>query len=190
MQLEPTTLAYLAGMIDADGYITIHRSSRQRQGVYHAPQIGIAGTRREPHDLAASIWGGNVGFYQPADPRHLGQYQWSRQGAAAVPVIEAVRPYLLIKRAQADLALDLWMHLEEGRGTTDDPFPRFRADYDAIAARDAMRSEMIDLNLSRSRLRAPDDPAANRTAMRPVGKKAAGRVLDGRTWDEMPGVQA
>jgi protein gp37 len=33
---------------------------------------------------------------------------------------------------------------------------------------------------------APDDPLANRTAMRRVGKARAGRLLDGREWSEMP----
>jgi protein gp37 len=33
---------------------------------------------------------------------------------------------------------------------------------------------------------APDDPAADHTAMRRVGKKAAGAMLDGREWREFP----
>jgi protein gp37 len=40
-----------------------------------------------------------------------------------------------------------------------------------VTAREAMRSEMIDMNQSRNR----------------VGKKRAGRLLDGRTWDQFPG---
>lgn len=32
----------------------------------------------------------------------------------------------------------------------------------------------------------PDDPASNHTAMRRVGKKAAGALLDGREWREFP----
>jgi protein gp37 len=36
----------------------------------------------------------------------------------------------------------------------------------------------------------PDDPAAERTSMVRVGKKVAGRLLDGRTWDEFPQVPA
>src|SRR4051794_34294615 len=100
-------------MVDGDGFISIHRSRRGRV-IYHAPQIGIAGTRREPHDLAASIWGGSVYCYRPKNSGHLPQYQWSRQGRAAVAAIEAIEPYLLIKREQAWLALHLWWHLEDG----------------------------------------------------------------------------
>jgi hypothetical protein len=157
---EPTTLAYLAGMIDGDGYITINRSKRGPY-VYHGPQIGIAGTRREPHDLAASIWGGSVGCFRPTNPRHRAQFQWTRQGAVAVAAIEALKPYLRIKLQHAELALELWAHLEEGRA--EDPFPWFSPNYEPIQARDAMRAEMIGLNQSRNRLR----------------RQEAGRLLDG-----------
>lgn len=169
MKHEPLVLAYLAGMIDADGYITIHRSQRGTH-VYHAPQIGIAGTRREPHDLAASLWGGTVGFYQPRIEGHLGQFQWSRQGAAAVKPIEDIYPYLRIKVKQADLALEVWSHAEDGRHTKHDPYPWFGPHYDPVEARDEMRADMISINQSRSRLR----------------KSSAGRLLDGREHNGMP----
>jgi hypothetical protein len=85
---------------------------------------------------------------------HLGQYQWSRQGASAVAVIEDVLPYLRIKQDNALLALELWEHIEAGRGGDQgDPFPWFGPHYDPIAARDKMRAQMIGLNNSRSRLR-------------------------------------
>ena len=160
MQPSPTTLAYLAGMIDGDGYISITRSiSKGRE--YFGAQVGIAGTRSEPHNLAASIWGGKVSRYEPANPRHRAQYQWSRVGASAVAVIEAIRPYLLVKGEHADLALEL--HEFTRQATDDDPFPWFGPDFDPVIAMRAMREEMIGLNQSRNR----------------IGKKAAGRLLDG-----------
>jgi hypothetical protein len=167
MQHDQLVLAYLAGMIDADGYITINRSQRG-MSVYHGPQVGIAGTRREPHDLAASLWGGNVGLYMPKISGHLGQYQWSRQGTSAVPVLEAILPYLRIKADQALLALELWEHTENSRYSKTDPFPWFGPDYDPIDARDKLRAEMIGLNQSRSRLRK------------------SGRLLDGILHNAMP----
>lgn len=166
-KIEPTTLAYLAGMIDGDGYITINRSQRGRS-VYHGPQIGIAGTRREPHDLAASLWAARCPATRRPIPGTGRSSQWSRQGAAAVQIIELLLPCLLIKREHAELALQLWEHIEEGK--SDDPFPWFSSSYDPVLARDEMRADMIDLNQSRNR----------------VGKKAAGRLLDGREWNGVP----
>lgn len=167
LKATPTTLAYLAGMIDGDGYISITRACRKGK-LYFGPQVGIAGTRREPHDLAASIWGGSVTCYFPKNILHRPQFQWCRVGASAVAVIEAIEPYLLIKREHAGLALMLHEHIEMGR--SDDPFPWFGPSYDPTPQSELMREEMIGLNQSRNR----------------VGKAKAGRVLDGRTWDEVP----
>lgn len=35
---------------------------------YFGAVIGVSGTRRQPHDLAASLWGGTVWLYTPKDP--------------------------------------------------------------------------------------------------------------------------
>jgi hypothetical protein len=106
--MEATILAYLAGVIDSDGYISTTRG--EHSGVmYSGAKVGISGTRRQPHDLAASLFGGKVYRYEPKNPRYRTQYQWTRSGMAAATVIEAVLPYLRIKREQARLAL----HLQE-----------------------------------------------------------------------------
>jgi hypothetical protein len=165
--VEPTTLAYLAGMIDGDGYISITRGMHKGR-LYFGPQVGIAGTRREPHDLASSIWGGKVSCYEPKNSSHRSQYQWSRVGQMAVVVIQSIVPYLLIKRGHAEFVLDFWDFLEAGK--TDDPYPWMGPGYSPVPMLHEMREDMIDMNQSRNR----------------SGKHAAGRLLDGRTWDEMP----
>jgi hypothetical protein len=168
--IEPTTLAYIAGMIDGDGYISITRSVRRGQ-LYFGPQVGIAGTRREPHDLAASIWGGKVSCYFPKNGLHRPQFQWSRVGRVAAEIIQAIAPYLLVKKPQSELAIMLFENLELGR--SDDPFPWFGPSYDPTQELHSMREEMVALNQSRNR----------------VGKQTAGRLLDGREWSEFPDVR-
>lgn len=162
MSHDPVVLAYLAGVIDSDGYITIHRSIRNGAR-YHAAQIGIAGTSPEPHELAASLFGGNVGCYQPKNPSYRPQYQWSRTGRAAAAIIAQLRPYLRVKADNAALALELQEHVEEGRG--DDAFPWFGPDYEPVEAREVMRAEMIEVLATR---------------------KHAGRLLDGREHNDLP----
>lgn len=165
--IAATTLAYLAGMIDGDGYITITRSVRKGKE-YFGPQVGIAGTRREPHDLAALLWGGKVCAHTPKNPAHRTQFQWQRMGAGALPILHALVPYLLIKKDHALLAIDLAEHLDAMK--SDDPFPWFSPDYDPLETMHRMRDEMIEMNQSRNR----------------VGKKRAGRLLDGVQHDGYP----
>ena len=164
-----TTLAYLAGMIDGDGYITITRSVRAGKE-YFGAQVGIAGTRPEPHELAASLWGGKVNRFVPKNLNHRPQFQWQRMGKSSVAAIEAILPYLLIKREHAVLALELQEFASESN--VDDPFPWFGPDFDVVARMRKMREKMISMNQSRNR----------------VGKRAAGRLLDGVQHDGFPGV--
>lgn len=159
---DALTLAYLAGIIDADGYITVQRSLHAGRR-YFGPKVGIADTRREPHDLAASVFGGKVGCYKPKNGIHLPQFQWSRSGTATNSVIEAVLPYLRIKVAQDEVAMEMQEHLEAGR--CDDPFPWFGPSYDPHERSNALYMEAKSLNLRKPR---------------------AGALLDGREHREFP----
>lgn len=155
MPHDPLVLAYLAGIIDADGYVSIQRSTHKGR-VYYGPKLGIAGTRREPHDLAASLWGGAVSMYTPKNPDHRPQFQWGRHGAVAAVAIGEILPYLRIKAEHGDLALQLWDHLQNGR--TDDPYPWFGPDYDPSELSQSLRDEIAALNI-RGRRKSPGGDA-------------------------------
>lgn len=102
-----TDLAYLAGVVDADGFVTAAMRTRVGTTEFHA-QVGITGSSREPHDLAAELFGGQVNMHRPSTrPGHLMQFHWQRNGLQAVPVITALLPYLRIKAHRAALVLDL-----------------------------------------------------------------------------------
>jgi hypothetical protein len=158
---EPTVFAYLAGVIDSDGYITVQRSTHAGR-TYYGARVGISGTRRQPHDLAASLWGGTVSLYTPRNPRHRAQFQWSRSGVAAAGIIANLAPYLRVKVEQARIALEINEHLEFGR--CDDPYPWFGPDYSPLPACEEFVAEVRALNQDRR----------------------AGRELDGSTHDEYP----
>ena len=149
MQPEPVILAYLAGVIDSDGYISINRSTRAGR-TYFGAQVGIAGTRSQPHDLAASLWGGKVSLYFPKNPRHRPQYQWSRQGDVALGIIEALLPYLRVKEPQAFAAIELQENCMFGRcNDDDDAYPWFGPDYNPTDCREELVREIRDLNQCR-----------------------------------------
>lgn len=109
-----TDLAYLAGVLDSDGFISIqrttkncHRGAFRWTATYFQARVGIAGTRREPHDFAAARFGGSIHAHTPKNPADRVQFQWVASGRMAAAVILAVRPFLLIKGEQADLTLEL-----------------------------------------------------------------------------------
>ncbi len=152
--MKDTDLAYLAGMIDADGYITASRTLRE-SGWKFAAQVGITGSRREPHDLAASIFGGKVTQHQPkGDNAHYKvQHHWQRTGANAVPIIEAIQPYLRVKCEQAAGALALQESLLIARALPDDdPMPWMPADYDVVGHWHVMVDEIRSHHARRGRV--------------------------------------
>lgn len=147
--IEQTTLAYMAGFVDADGHISIH-CRRHGDKTYYSPLIGMAGTNPIPLDAARELWGGSRFTYQPKNPRHKLQHQWQCVGIRAATAIGAIFPFLQIKADQALVALELWEHVEFGRVPAGHhPYPWFSDGFDPAAHSAALKNEMAVLNGSR-----------------------------------------
>ena len=131
--IEATTLAYLAGVIDSDGFISAHRKKRGDL-TYTAPLIGISGTSPEPYELAYSVWGGSLFTYAPKNPQHRLQFQWQAVGVRAANAIRDIEPYLRSKSRQASIAIEMWKMIDGGVHRTDSRL------FD-------MASQLSDLNL-------------------------------------------
>lgn len=106
------TLAYLAGVIDADGFISIQRQEKKGR-VYYGARVAITGTQPAPHELAATVFGGSVRSYVNRSPDNRRMFVWERYGEQAVRIIRALQPHLRVKAHQAALALQLQEHLIE-----------------------------------------------------------------------------
>lgn len=109
--MEQTTLAYLAGIVDGEGYIGIKRSKayacqgRNTPG-YHA-RIQVRMVTEEAIRLIAETLGGWY-YREPAHAargRPLFCYQVS--DAKAEAALRALRPFLRVKAASADTVLAL-----------------------------------------------------------------------------------
>lgn len=144
-------LAYLAGIVDADGYVTATMSTHKGR-LYFGAQIGITGSCREPHDLASELFGGNVTSHQPSGlhSHHKRQYHWQRSGTRAVPIIRALLPHLRIKADRAHLVIDLqekvdWIRLTRA---DDDPFPWMPSGWDPVPA---LRELVVEIRQSHTR---------------------------------------
>lgn len=101
--LSPTQLAYLAGLIDGEGTVTVKRVAYKWTGV-----VSIANTSKPLMDwLRAAIpnRGAHIrtqtmnGMWRPL-------YQFVIIGLAWGPLHEALLPYLVVKRPQMELVLE------------------------------------------------------------------------------------
>lgn len=111
LDLDAVTCAYLAGLIDGEGYIGITRSHAKsakacKRGISYRLLVAVQMTDRRPLDFAARATGnGRVltkkkyGRYRQA----WGWQVWSRQAAA---LLRTIRPHLLVKGEVADLCIE------------------------------------------------------------------------------------
>jgi hypothetical protein len=125
MKSLPTTLAYLAGAMDADGHFSIKKSFAQRaangqESTVYYPRIGLGQVTPEVPELLKSVFGGNVYLQKSKHKNRKDQYKWSAQNGVAYRACEALRSYLLLKKERAELLMSLyeWQHDKNVRRPT------------------------------------------------------------------------
>lgn len=113
MSRSALDLAYMAGVVDSDGYIGVHRNSyamRVRGDATNAvyqPRIQVKQVESAAIDLFHATFGGHRHMQPPTATRGRPLDQWTVHSAACRPVLEALLPYLRIKKAQAENALEV-----------------------------------------------------------------------------------
>lgn len=92
--------AYTAGLIDGDGCITVSRPKPTRCQLI----VNLSMCDREPLELVAEEFGGKV---SPGKLTRTGRrvWQWRLSGVGAKWFLEQIRPWLVGKAPQANLAL-------------------------------------------------------------------------------------
>lgn len=101
MSVSDRDLAYLAGLVDGEGCITITLVRKR----YHMVQLRIANTDPRMTRWLQSNFGGGVTIENRQNARWKVRYTWCVGARAAEPILRAVLPHLLLKRDQAEIAL-------------------------------------------------------------------------------------
>ena len=139
---RPTDLdrAYLAGIIDGEGWVGAHIQLRARQGRTERcikVEIAIANTDRRLIDWAARFWPGNIYDHKATTTRKLCWY-FKVWGDDMGVMLAASRPFLVLKREQADIAAEL-LATRRAAG-------QFRHSPEVWARRFALVSRLTELN--------------------------------------------
>jgi hypothetical protein len=106
-----TLYAYLAGIIDIDGYISITRTARDRRhpSVYdYVPSVGIAHPSATVPDLFQEVFAGRRREFQPNDSQFTCWHWWTAERENARRPLLCLTPFLRLKRRQAELVLALF----------------------------------------------------------------------------------
>jgi len=107
--ITDTDLAYLAGLIDGEGYIGIKKSRPGSGGrvspSYHA-RIQVRMVDEPAIAFLAATLGGNYYKESPSAAKGRPLYCFSASDRKAEHILRTVRPYLRVKAQNADAVLD------------------------------------------------------------------------------------
>lgn len=143
-QLKPLSdvqAAYLAGIIDGEGCITITKQSNAkagRLGYCYRPVVHVANTHSGVLVLLQKQTGlGRARKFDDARPNRKERWQWMIWSQQAAQIIRRVLPYLIIKRRQAETFLKFVDFVKtckspSRRGLSDKVWNRQNSMYKAI----------------------------------------------------------
>ena len=106
-------LAYLAGAMDSDGYLTIRRSSyhmRVRKDAHnytYSERIGLKQVTPDIPRLLQSTFGGHVSRNRGGSPNSRPLWAFQATDVIAASACRRLLPFLRVKRRQAELNLEL-----------------------------------------------------------------------------------
>lgn len=111
--LEPVTLAYIAGLVDGEGTITIQKLGRKGTEEYSV-QVSVAQKDRAILDwLKATFACGHIAVQKRSGGLLAGRpmltgfmHQWMATASLGTQIIRAIQPYLRIKHRHAEIVLE------------------------------------------------------------------------------------
>lgn len=99
-------LAYLAGMVDGDGCISIHRIGKPADG-YYALTLAVGNTHMGMLEWIRARFGGTITTSgKPCKPHHAKKWTWAIYGQPMADLLSLLYPYLVAKKRQAELGVE------------------------------------------------------------------------------------
>lgn len=103
--LSVAELAYTAGLVDGEGCIRLANRRSAKGSTTYTVTVQVNSTDERMARFLGSRFGGAVRYVEvPRQPNRKPQWAWQASATIAVAVLEAIYPYLVIKKEQARLA--------------------------------------------------------------------------------------
>ena len=156
--LSETQKAYIAGIIDGEGCISIGKSYKSiGVSAYHSLVILVVNCDRGLIDYMVDTVGeGHVYVQQGRKANHRPLHQWIIGQREAQRFLKEVRDYLVIKRDQADVALNFMKTFDgivpSGGYRTPKSVLRQRDEYEVLLKQLKKESTVLDTESTDDRL--------------------------------------
>lgn len=115
-------VAYLAGVMDSDGWFTIHKHTPAGTNAVYSPDLGINQATPECVELAYELYEGKLGKidYSNSKGRHSKKpmFTWKPHKGNMTIVLEELIPHLRIKHEKAKLLLRLKKDIDFHKGNS------------------------------------------------------------------------
>ena len=106
--MKRTDLAYIAGIIDGEGSIYTDRHPSKKGLARYNIVVSVGMTDKSALEFIQVFFGGKIRCQNRAIHKNWKpELIWKVSGEKAQIVLKAIKPYLLTKRAQAEVALRL-----------------------------------------------------------------------------------
>jgi len=102
--MSKLTAAYLAGLIDGEGYMGFSINKTTKNYSYQ-PIMKTAMTDRKIIEWLKNSFGGYFHIRIPKDSKHNISYEWSINGKMLRKILLRIHPYLKIKKPQCEILL-------------------------------------------------------------------------------------
>lgn len=110
-------LAYIAGFFDGEGSITIHHNckpSPRGKNPNHTLQVSIGNTDPSVVEWIHRHFGGNLAYRTETRANHRSTVQWFARAKIGADFLIWIIPFLRMKRAQAEIAIEFQMSKSGG----------------------------------------------------------------------------
>jgi hypothetical protein len=110
--MEP---AYVAGLFDGEGYIRVNRWEKPNSPHVRYQVIVGLGMTYQPVILGLQEWFGGSIHENRRDlrnPKHRIQFSWLVASQTAATFLRTILPHLIVKREEAQLALELQANID------------------------------------------------------------------------------
>lgn len=107
---------YMAGIFDGEGYVYIFKKqlkSKPNQIGYYV-SAGVSMTHLPTIEAFHNRFGGHLNSgSRPTNPKHRPTFMWGVSNKIAINFLKIIRPYVLIKGDEMDVAFDLQEHIDQ-----------------------------------------------------------------------------
>jgi len=171
--------AYVGGIIDGEGSITIGKGSRERW-TYFTTAVHLEMSTKALNVVGlVARYGGTCGLNRQRTTKHSATAAWRVHGNEAVCFLRRIRSHLRLKRPQADLVIELYSTEYTAFGDTG----KYRWTPDRKAAWNQAYDEIRQLN-ARGPQPVPADEHARLVGNRWIQRQESSK---GEHWEEFSG---